>query len=85
MNNQLYDKIYENFVEEIDAIDNGIAVSDTPPRYIFVGVACVFIMGLGIDSNIMIRYTGLSLIRYRVTTHILDFRYRVTTHISILD
>ena len=28
----LYDKVYENFVEEIDAIDNGISQSDEPPR-----------------------------------------------------
>lgn len=27
---KLYGKIYANFVEEIDAIDNGIAVSDGP-------------------------------------------------------
>jgi uncharacterized UPF0160 family protein len=25
---KLFDKMYENFIEEIDAIDNGIAVSD---------------------------------------------------------
>ncbi|POI21007.1 hypothetical protein CIB84_015246, partial [Bambusicola thoracicus] len=29
----LYDKLYENFVEEIDAIDNGIAQTDGEPRY----------------------------------------------------
>ncbi|CAM4680299.1 MYG1 exonuclease isoform X1 [Caretta caretta] len=29
----LYDKLYENFVEEIDAIDNGIAQWDGEPRY----------------------------------------------------
>ncbi len=28
----IYDKVYENFVEEIDAIDNGINVSDEKPR-----------------------------------------------------
>ena len=28
----IYQKVYENFVEEIDAIDNGISVSDEPPR-----------------------------------------------------
>ena len=28
----IYDKVYENFVEEIDAIDNGISVSDERPR-----------------------------------------------------
>nr|XP_006629429.2 PREDICTED: UPF0160 protein MYG1, mitochondrial [Lepisosteus oculatus] len=29
----LYDKLYENFVEEIDAIDNGISQYDGEPRY----------------------------------------------------
>ncbi|KAK2703298.1 MYG1 exonuclease-like isoform X2 [Artemia franciscana] len=29
----LYKKVYENFVEEIDAIDNGIATHDGPSRY----------------------------------------------------
>ncbi|XP_064602553.1 MYG1 exonuclease-like [Liolophura sinensis] len=30
----VYDKVYEHFVEEIDAVDNGISVSDGVPRYI---------------------------------------------------
>ncbi|XP_019410586.1 PREDICTED: UPF0160 protein MYG1, mitochondrial [Crocodylus porosus] len=29
----LYDKLYENFLEEIDAIDNGVAQWDGEPRY----------------------------------------------------
>ncbi|XP_040395342.1 MYG1 exonuclease isoform X1 [Cygnus olor] len=29
----LYDKLYENFVEEIDAVDNGVAQTDGEPRY----------------------------------------------------
>uniref|UniRef100_A0A3Q3JHU2 Uncharacterized protein n=1 Tax=Monopterus albus TaxID=43700 RepID=A0A3Q3JHU2_MONAL len=29
----LYDKLYENFVEEVDAIDNGISQCDEEPRY----------------------------------------------------
>lgn len=29
----IYDKIYENFIQEIDAIDNGISQSDEKPRY----------------------------------------------------
>ncbi|KAK2513274.1 hypothetical protein Q9966_016181 [Columba livia] len=29
----LYDKLYENFVEEIDAMDNGIAQAEGEPRY----------------------------------------------------
>ncbi|XP_030366222.1 UPF0160 protein MYG1, mitochondrial [Strigops habroptila] len=29
----LYDQLYENFVEEIDAIDNGIAQAEGEPRY----------------------------------------------------
>uniref|UniRef100_A0A8C4USZ6 MYG1 exonuclease n=1 Tax=Falco tinnunculus TaxID=100819 RepID=A0A8C4USZ6_FALTI len=29
----LYDKLYENFVQEIDAIDNGIAQAEGEPRY----------------------------------------------------
>ena len=28
----LYDKMYENFVEEVDAIDNGINQTDEKPR-----------------------------------------------------
>ncbi|XP_038053187.1 MYG1 exonuclease-like isoform X2 [Patiria miniata] len=30
----IYDKVYENFIEEVDAIDNGIAQSDEQPRYL---------------------------------------------------
>ena len=30
----IYDKVYENFVEEVDAIDNGINATDEEPRYI---------------------------------------------------
>ncbi|XP_013417186.1 UPF0160 protein MYG1, mitochondrial-like [Lingula anatina] len=29
----IFDKVYENFVEEIDAIDNGISQTDGVPRY----------------------------------------------------
>ena len=29
----VFDKVYENFVEEIDAIDNGISTHDGPGRY----------------------------------------------------
>ncbi|KAK7478612.1 hypothetical protein BaRGS_00030144 [Batillaria attramentaria] len=29
----IYDKVYENFVEEVDAIDNGINATDEEPRY----------------------------------------------------
>ena len=28
----LFDKVYENFMEEIDAIDNGISQTDEKPR-----------------------------------------------------
>lgn len=28
----IYDKVYENFIEEIDAIDNGIDQTDSVPR-----------------------------------------------------
>ncbi|XP_068750590.1 MYG1 exonuclease-like isoform X1 [Montipora capricornis] len=31
--NEIYDKVYENFIQEIDAIDNGISQSDGQPRY----------------------------------------------------
>lgn len=30
---KIYDKIYENFIQEIDAIDNGISQCDDEPRY----------------------------------------------------
>jgi len=30
---KVFDKVYENFVEEIDAIDNGISTHDGEPRY----------------------------------------------------
>jgi len=30
---KVFDKVYENFVEEIDAIDNGISTHDDEPRY----------------------------------------------------
>lgn len=32
--NLLYEIIYENFIEEIDAVDNGIAQTDEDPRYL---------------------------------------------------
>ena len=32
MNEELYDKMYEVFVEEIDAVDNGIERSDGPKK-----------------------------------------------------
>lgn len=30
----IYDKVYRNFIEEIDAVDNGIAVTDGEPCYL---------------------------------------------------
>ena len=30
---QIYDKMYENFIEEIDAIDNGIMLNESPMKY----------------------------------------------------
>ena len=30
---KVFDKVYENFIEEIDAIDNGILTHDGEPRY----------------------------------------------------
>ena len=30
---RIYDKVYEKFMEEIDAVDNGIATHDGTPRY----------------------------------------------------
>lgn len=30
----IYDQVYENFIEEIDAVDNGIAVTEGLPRYL---------------------------------------------------
>ncbi|CAN8009857.1 unnamed protein product, partial [Ixodes pacificus] len=30
---KIYDKVYENFMEEIDAIDNGVKMFDEEPRY----------------------------------------------------
>lgn len=30
---KIYDKVYENFIQEIDAIDNGISQCDEEPRY----------------------------------------------------
>ena len=32
MANKIYDKVYENFIQEIDAIDNGINQFDGEPR-----------------------------------------------------
>ena len=29
----LFDKVYENFIEEVDAVDNGINVCEGKPRY----------------------------------------------------
>ena len=28
----IYDKVYENFVEEVDAIDNGVNIADGKQR-----------------------------------------------------
>ena len=33
---RLYEKVYEKFIEEIDAIDNGIDQYDGNPRYYFL-------------------------------------------------
>jgi uncharacterized UPF0160 family protein len=30
---KIYDKVYEKFMEEIDAVDNGISTHDGTPRY----------------------------------------------------
>ena len=30
----IYDKMYDNFMEEIDAIDNGVNMSDAEPRFV---------------------------------------------------
>ena len=35
----LYEKIYENFIEEIDAVDNGINQYDGEPRFVFVFIS----------------------------------------------
>ena len=41
---RIYEKVYEKFIEEIDAVDNGISTHDGTPRYhgklffIFVGI-----------------------------------------------
>ena len=32
----LYDYVYSNFMEEIDAVDNGISPRDGEPRYVFM-------------------------------------------------
>ena len=32
----LYDYVYSNFMEEIDAVDNGISDRDGEPRYVFM-------------------------------------------------
>ena len=37
----IYNKIYENFIQEIDAIDNGISQSDEEPRYVKSLAVCV--------------------------------------------
>ena len=33
---ELYDRVYGNFVEEVDAVDNGISAFDGTPRYVCV-------------------------------------------------
>lgn len=37
----IYEKVYENFVQEIDAIDNGVDQFDGEPRYIIVYPTCI--------------------------------------------
>ena len=37
---ELYDRIYGNFVEEVDAVDNGISAFDGTPRWV-CGHMCV--------------------------------------------
>ena len=36
----IYDKVYENFVEEIDAIDNGVNQYDGEPRSDIICAPC---------------------------------------------
>ena len=31
---ELYDRVYGNFVEEVDAVDNGISAFDGTPRWV---------------------------------------------------
>ena len=38
----IYSKVYENFVQEIDAIDNGVDQFDGEPRYSAYYVGCIF-------------------------------------------
>ena len=40
--NHIYNKIYENFIQEIDAIDNGISQSEEEPRQ--VNCSCYWCM-----------------------------------------
>ena len=34
----MFSKVYENFVQEVDAIDNGINQTDSEPRYLSIYV-----------------------------------------------
>ena len=34
---ELFDRVYTNFVEEVDAVDNGINAFDGTPRYVGTG------------------------------------------------
>ena len=35
---ELFDRVYAGFVEEVDAVDNGIPAFDGTPRYVFLYV-----------------------------------------------
>ena len=38
---ELFDRVYANFVEEVDAVDNGIDAFDGTPRYMYVATEAI--------------------------------------------
>ncbi len=43
----LFENLYEKFVQEIDAVDNGIPLTDQTPRYVLFMVENAWVAALG--------------------------------------
>lgn len=68
---QLYDKLYQNFVEEIDAVDNGVSLNEYPMKYVLCHDRRLVYL---LDKSLLIFYSGLFIF--------VDLRYIINTAIS---
>lgn len=66
---KIYDKVYENFMEEIDAIDNGVKMFDEEPRSIlFFSLQTIssFKLVFGVPRFRCVHFTMLRIRRRRL-------------------